>query len=100
MTRKPDYFYKCIENLVIIYDLNKGNMTVTNGIEQVLREIAENEPISGKIIIYRDSEGDYNRALYNKELDCVGFEFPINSAMQAYVGLTLLESIYTSCAPE
>lgn len=49
-------------NVVSIVDLNLGHMSVTNDIENVLVDIAEREriTISDYMVVYRDSEGNWD----------------------------------------
>lgn len=58
---KSDFTYKIFsdERVISIVDLDKGNMSVTNNIENVVKEIADeaNVRISHFKIIYRDSSG-------------------------------------------
>lgn len=76
MENKPDYTWRQINDCVVIWDENKGNMTVTNGIEKVLKEIGKKIPLWGKTIIYRDSELEYNQVLINKYGDFQSYETP------------------------
>lgn len=58
-----DFTIDEIENVVIITDLDKGNKSVTNDIEFVLRCIFDNSTIpnlKSKKFIYRDSMGYYD----------------------------------------
>lgn len=69
---KPDYIHSIekyklsttnqIANCLVIEDLNLGNMSVTNGIEIVLTEIAQLEKINPKdyIAVYKDSQSLWN----------------------------------------
>lgn len=57
---KCDYTYTIEDdNILFIEDLNQGRMSVTNGIEDVLAEIAEkiDTNIQDCSVIYRDSDG-------------------------------------------
>ncbi len=60
---KSDYDYDIIEhsgrNCLLINDLNKGGMSVTNNIEEVIEEIKVKEGIDPArlMIIYCDSDG-------------------------------------------
>jgi len=71
--QKSDYIHR-IENfsgrqIIIIEDLNLGGMSVTNNIENVVREIEIMEKIKASefMIIYKDSEGVYDGFDYAKE---------------------------------
>jgi hypothetical protein len=76
MTLMPDYVWREFNDCLVIWDQNKGNMTVTNGIEKVLKEIGLVTQISGKIIVYRDSENEYNQVIVNKNGEFQGYETP------------------------
>jgi len=62
-----DYTYRIENNkdgsVLVIIDLNIGRKSVTNNIEAILRRIAADEKIvlTTMQIIYRDSEGNYDR---------------------------------------
>lgn len=59
---KADYSYKINDDVISIIDLNKGNMSVTNDIENVIADIYSKEklnPVFHKII-YRDSYGTWD----------------------------------------
>ena len=55
---KANYTYTLNDNQLAIIDLNLGNMSVTNCIEDVVEEISlkENVNPNNLIIVYRDSE--------------------------------------------
>lgn len=58
---KADYDYKIIDGIICIEDLNRGNRSVTNDIENVIEQIKYFENIKNiKIVIYRDSEGNWD----------------------------------------
>lgn len=63
---KADYTHKLKSvsgrNILVIEDLNLGNKSVTNSIEEVIRDIEVMEHISARdyMIVYRDSEGNWN----------------------------------------
>lgn len=48
------------DNIIQIIDLDRGK-TVTNDIEQVLRDIAQeqNHPLTGHEVVYRDTDGSW-----------------------------------------
>jgi hypothetical protein len=62
-----DYFYKIIEGRLFIHDLNLGNISLTNSIEVVLKEIESKEKLDYKNleIIQIDSEGEFFRVLWD-----------------------------------
>lgn len=90
----PDYTYEIIENILIIFDLNLGKMTVTNGIEWVLQDIKKSIPLRAKMIIYRDSIGQYNRLITTPAGEFIGFEFNIMPAVWSLIGRAFLEDMY------
>ena len=56
---KSNYHYFFNRGVLCIIDENRGNMSVTNCIEDVVHEICENEGIdkSSLLVIYKDSDG-------------------------------------------
>ena len=64
--RKADFTYTIESyagrNVIVIKDLNLGNVSVTNDIENVIDEICKSENIVKKsyMIVYMDSEGVYD----------------------------------------
>jgi len=57
---KPDFTYRAVRGVIIITDLNKGGMAVTEGIESVLGQIKIDKPklcLSAVPILYYDSSG-------------------------------------------
>lgn len=58
MTPKSDYTYTIEDDILAIVDLNLGRMSVTNNIENVIAEIAEERRFLPEevLVIYRDSE--------------------------------------------
>ena len=59
MKSKADYDYKLLGNTLSIVDLNRGRMSVTNCIEDVVEEICEAHDLVPEkmIIVYQDTEG-------------------------------------------
>lgn len=63
---KSDYTYSIQtynqRPFIVIEDLNKGGMSVTNNIEYIIDEIAQKERLNPveHFIIYRDSEGQWD----------------------------------------
>lgn len=49
-------------NVIVIEDLNLGNMSVTNDIDNVIEEICQKEDIQPKLfmVVYKDSEGFFD----------------------------------------
>lgn len=60
-TYEADFTYTIKNNTIEIIDLNLGNKSVTNDIENVIRKIATEQNIDPHDykIIYKDSEGDW-----------------------------------------
>lgn len=72
-----DYEVDVINNIVVIYDLDLGNASVTNDIVNVLDDIHHNfTNIIGKKIIYQDSDGVFDGVLINAQAKFVAF-YPI-----------------------
>jgi len=62
VTTEADFTYSISGNVISIVDLNLGNRSVTNDIENVLRKIEHYRQgsISGFKIMYRDSEATWD----------------------------------------
>lgn len=61
---------------ILIRDLDKGGMSVTNDAENVLRRIRRGlaRPLHGYLILYRDSLGNWDQMLVNNQDEFTGFE--------------------------
>ncbi|MBO0931910.1 hypothetical protein [Fibrella aquatilis] len=60
-TLHADYTYTVEGNIIVITDLDLGNKSVTNDIENVLAEIrTELGELAGYAVIYRDSLGRWD----------------------------------------
>ncbi|GAA4461804.1 hypothetical protein GCM10023189_37710 [Nibrella saemangeumensis] len=58
---RADYTYTVTDNIIAIVDLDLGNRSVTNDIENVLADIrAEIGDLAGYAVIYRDSMGRWD----------------------------------------
>lgn len=58
---RSDYTYTVEENLIAIVDLDQGNRSVTNDIENVLADLrADVGDLGGYFVIYRDSMGRWD----------------------------------------
>lgn len=69
---KADYDYVIIDeiNLLIITDLNYGNMSVTNDIKNVLEDIKQKGiKLSDYKVCYQDSSGCFDGLFVNKETE-------------------------------
>lgn len=74
--------------IIVIIDLDQGNRTVTNDVENVLDQIRGNIPRPyrlGKLpIIYRDTSGDWDQILVDEEGRFLEFDaLPRNRDLQA-----------------
>ena len=72
---KANYDYDMVDGILWIEDLNKGGMSVTNDMGNVLKEIAsENEPhkLIDFGIIYKDSLGYWDRVKIESGFDSSG----------------------------
>jgi len=66
---KSDYKVKVTDNMILIIDLNLGNMSVTNDMDNVLADISSKGfDINSEFIIARDSEGNYDRVVINDNI--------------------------------
>lgn len=69
--RRSDYTYELVNNVICITDLDFGNMSVTNDIENVIEEIdnelrIDNLSIMEYKIIYCDSNKYWDGVLFKK----------------------------------
>lgn len=62
---KADYTYQVDGKIVTIRDLNRGNISVTNDAEEVLKRIGEEIDLSDKRVQYYDSAGQLDRLLHS-----------------------------------
>lgn len=62
---KADYKYEINGNIIFIEDLDLGNKSVTNDIENILEDVAEehNLELNNFHVIYRDCTGDIDGVL-------------------------------------
>ena len=51
--------------VLCIRDMNSGGMSVTNGAEIVLKELADKYGTLPELIIYQDSDGIWDRMVWN-----------------------------------
>ena len=83
-----DIDFEVIEDVVVIYDLDKGGRSVTNDIREVLRFVdAELGGLGKKTVIYRDSNRTFD-GVYHNGAAFVGF-YPI--------GEQVLERAFVRC---
>lgn len=72
-----EFDYKFRDEMLVIYDLNRGGKSVTNDMENVLRIIGLENPdkqiTPNTIIIYLDSEKKFDGVKYNGLDRSVGF---------------------------
>jgi len=90
---KAEYHWTLLDCYIIIWDVSVIGPTVTNKIEDVLSEIKQKTSLLGKIVIYRDSEGIYNRALLDKEANFYGYESPANVNLMAQISKIALDKL-------
>jgi hypothetical protein len=94
MSKKPDFKWRRFHGYIIIHDLNRGSMSVTNGIEQVLKEIKKKEKDLGNLkVIYLDSYNNYNEALIDKEGEFIGYETPCKKETLERLGFAFLNHV-------
>jgi len=60
--RTPDFSYQIIDGVVLINDRDRGNQSVTNGAETVIRRIISETrgSLDGFLWVYRDSTGQWD----------------------------------------
>lgn len=67
MLFRAKYFYELFDDVLVLFDRDCGTMSLTNDIERVLLEVsAELGERMPHIVIYRDSEGIYDRVTHRK----------------------------------
>ena len=66
---EADFTYSISDNVISIVDLNLGNRSVTNDVENVLRKIEHfhQAPIFGYKLMYRDYEGTWDGIQWDGE---------------------------------
>ena len=63
-----DFDYELINDVVVIYDLDQGNCTVTTDIQGVLKIIKNDIPdLTNKRLIYQDSEKIFDEIIINAQ---------------------------------
>jgi hypothetical protein len=62
MTPRSTFTFSAVDGFVLIEDRNKG-MSVTNDAENVIAHIAGQVDLTGKRVLYRDSEGRWDELL-------------------------------------
>lgn len=76
---RADFEFEVVNGVLCIVDLNLGNASVTNDIENVLRDIKRYSqrifPITVEHVIYRDSDGTWDLVVFGKQTgNFIGFE--------------------------
>ena len=72
---RADFDLQFIKNVVVIYDLNLGNQSVTNDAENVIEYLNNVIPeFSSKKIIYQDTRGIFDELEINKKGQFIGFK--------------------------
>jgi hypothetical protein len=98
MKNKPDFSWSKFYNFILIYDLNKGNMSVTNGMEYVLSEIRKKIDNVGMFsIIYRDSMQIYAQVLIDKQGEFIGYESPCKTELFKKLSIEFLNHKAGEC---
>jgi len=69
----PNFVHFIVDHIIVIIDLDRGNQSVTNGIESVLDDIFENIGSMNIPIIYRDSDKIFSRVLVDDRQNFTGF---------------------------
>lgn len=74
--KKADYIYNTDDEFVRIIDMNLGNVSVTNDIENVITQINSERNIKHLRIIYLDSERIWSEVIPKWDKDeCVDVNF-------------------------
>ena len=60
MFSKADYEVQIIDDVFVVTDLDKGGISVTNDIENVLQDLSYSMDLGGRPVIYRDSMGRFD----------------------------------------
>jgi hypothetical protein len=96
---KSDYVYSTHSmsgrNVIIIIDQNLGNMSVTNDIDNVIREIAIVEKInpSSYMYVYQDSDGFWDGYDFKNSQFIPLRGSNANTAVKKYIELQLTKNI-------
>lgn len=70
----PDFAFQTFGDRVEIIDLDRGGQSVTNGAEKVIEVVAGLVPeLHKKLVVYRDSDGRWDRLLVNEQNEFAGF---------------------------
>jgi len=60
MFSKADYEVQVIEDVVVVIDQDKGGMSVTNDIENVLQDLSYSMDLGNRPVVYQDSTGTFD----------------------------------------
>lgn len=64
---QAQYFYELFDDVLVLFDRDCGTMSLTNDMERVLLEVSEQlGDRMPAIVIYRDSQGIYDRVMHRK----------------------------------
>lgn len=62
----PDYDCQIVDDVIVIFDLDRGNRSVTNGVGNVLRRVSQSlGGIGRRPVIYRDSTKTFDGVLHD-----------------------------------
>ncbi|NNM59280.1 MAG: hypothetical protein HKM04_05645 [Legionellales bacterium] len=69
-----DFDFELVNDVVVIYDHDNGNISVTNDIDFVLASIRDDIPnLANKPVIYQDSDGRFDRVFVDASGHFAGF---------------------------
>lgn len=69
-----EFDFELVNDVVVIYDHDNGNISVTNDIDFVLASIKATIPsMASKPVIYRDSDGRFDRIFVDSAGNFAGF---------------------------
>lgn len=69
-----DFDYYMIDDVIVVYDLDQGNCSVTNDVDHVLETLKNAIPdITSKKIVYRDSMGIFDEIVVDHLARFVAF---------------------------
>ena len=101
---RADYAYAILETqgryVISIIDENKGNRSVTNSIELVIKEICEAEKINPEqyMVVYRDSENIWDCFNYKVNsfisLQCESEKSAIRKYIEKQIGINGQQKIW------
>jgi len=73
--QNSDYIYRVFGSLIVIIDLNHGNLSVTNDIENVISYLGKQTfKLQNYVIVYRDSNSEYDQVVVKPDNTFQEFE--------------------------